>query len=102
MSRDWREIAEWDWVHLGTGLVLHAVGTVTNDADADWYGDGRTLCGRAGRMWIPGFVSRMGDRRCRRCCTLAGMPQGKQSPKNVEALRPIASARIAALADAGR
>lgn len=98
MVSDWREIAEWDWVVLGYGQVLHAVRTVTNDADEDWFADGDTECGRTGEMHIPGIMARMGADRCRRCCDRTGMPRGRQSPKNVEACRPIAEDRIAALA----
>lgn len=94
----WVETAEWTWVWLGEGMVLHAVGELTNAAtvDDDWYGDGSTLCGRQGTMTIPGIFSRMSAKRCERCCARTGMPQGHQSPKNIDECRPIAEARIAA------
>jgi hypothetical protein len=92
----WREIAEWDWVWLGAGNVLHAVADVTNDADEDWYGEGKTECGQSGVMTIPGLFSRMGAIRCVRCCKATGMPQGEQSPKNVDACRPIVESRLEA------
>ncbi len=95
MSDTWRTIAEWDWVRLGNGDRLHAVATVTNDADEQWYGIGTTECGLGGEMHIPGILSRMAATRCRRCCDRTGMPQGDQSPKNVEACRPLAERRAA-------
>lgn len=91
----WREIAEWDWVWLGEGDVLHAVATVTNDADEDWYAEGATECGREGDMHIPGIFSRMSAKRCDRCCDRTGMPRGSQSPKNIEDCRPLVERRIA-------
>lgn len=96
---EWREIAEWDWVRLGDGDVLHAVRTITNadTVDDDWYADGSTECGRSGDMHIPGMFSRMAARRCRRCCVATGMPQGNQSPKNDDACRARVEGRIAAL-----
>jgi hypothetical protein len=95
MTSNWRQTAEWDWVWLGAGNVLHAVGELDNaaTADADWYGDGSTECGRRGVMTIPGLFSRMGAYRCVRCCKATGMPEGQQSPKNEDACRPIAEAR---------
>jgi hypothetical protein len=96
---DWLVTAEWDWVWLGAGNVLHAVDTLDNadTVDDDWYGVGRTECGQGGHMTIPGLFSRMGAIRCVRCCKATGMPQGEQSPKNDDGCRPIVEARIAAL-----
>lgn len=96
---EWREIAEWDWVQLGRGEVLHAVQTL-DDPEAtedEWGGDGTTECGKHGYLAIPGLLSRMGAPRCQRCCSVTGMPSGVQSPKNVNTCRPVAEARIAAL-----
>lgn len=95
MTSEWRQFAEWDWVRIGRGDILHAVGELDNadTADDDWFGEGATECGRKGIMRIPGLFSRMGAKRCGRCCKATGMPQGSQSPKNVDACRPIAEAR---------
>jgi hypothetical protein len=101
---NWREIAEWDWVWVEGDAhkddeVLHAVRSLTNDAtvDADWYGDGTTECGITATLTIPGMISRMSATRCPACCDATGMPHGTQSPKNVDACRPIAEARITKL-----
>lgn len=94
---EWRRIAEWDWVQVEPSVVLHAVATIENDADEEWYADGTTVCGIAGRMHIPGLFSRMGTKRCSACCEQTGMPQGAQSPKNVDECRPIVENRLAAL-----
>jgi hypothetical protein len=93
----WRSTAEWCWVLLGQGDCLHAVGSIVNDAEEDWQGDGFTACGREGSMFIPGLFTRMGAPRCKQCCKLASMPEGTQSPKNVDECRPIVEARLAAL-----
>ena len=92
----WLEIAEWDWVELLAGSVLHAVASVTNDPDDDWRGEGATECGRSGEFVIPGLFTRMGAQRCKRCCDRTSMPHGKGSPKNDDACRPVVEARIAA------
>ena len=96
---EWRVTAEWDWVQIDTDDLLHAVATLANedDADREWMGTGETACGRSGEMWIPGLFSRMGDRRCERCCERTGMPAGVGSPKNSEECRPIVEARVRAL-----
>lgn len=97
---EWREIAEWDWVWLGLGEVLHAVASLENEAtvDDDWMGRGKTECGLSGRLSIPGIFSRMSAQRCDRCCRATGMPHGKQSPKNVDECRPVVEARLESLA----
>ena len=100
---EWLEIAEWDWVWVGQGERLHAVKEITNDADEDWYGVGVTECGLySGYLNIPGIFSRMSAQRCLRCCERTGMPQGSQSPKNVDECKPVAQARIARRAAAER
>lgn len=102
---EWLEITEWDWALLGTrGQVLHAVGSLTNaaTADDDWYGDGKTACGRQGRMLIPGMFTRMSAKRCAHCCEIRRMPYGKGSPKNDDGCRPIVEGRLAAIAAVAR
>lgn len=96
---EWLTLAEWDWVQIGIWATLHAVAEVTNDADEEWLGNGRTECGReSSEMHIPGVFSRMGAARCEACCVATGMPLGKGSPKNDEECRPVAERRIAVLA----
>ena len=94
---EWRAIAEWDWVVTREGLRLHAIESLSNDADEDWFGVGRTVCGLSGEFYIPGIFTRMGADRCVRCCDKLGFPRGKQSPKNVDECRPLVEARIASL-----
>ena len=100
MPSSWRELAEWDWVRIGNGDRLHAVARLTNEdtVEDDWYGVGFTECGLGGDLHIPGLFSRMSVPRCIRCCERTGMPQGDQSPKNIDECRPIAELRILALA----
>ncbi len=45
-------------------------------------GRGVTLCGRRGRMCMPGVCSRLGLPRCAHCCRLAGVPRGDGVPWN--------------------
>ncbi len=60
------------------------------------------VCGQEGEMFIPGVLTRMSPVvfRCSKCCELTGMPWGSQSPKNIDACRPIIEARLAALKEA--
>jgi hypothetical protein len=104
MADEWRRIAEWDWVWYGSHDtarpardLLHAVATITNDPDEEWFGRGTTECGLEGDLSIPGIFSRMSATRCPDCCRIVGMPEGEQSPKNIDECRPIVEARIAAL-----
>lgn len=87
---DWLELARVDWVYGGQRpSVLHALGEISNDADEDWYGEGKTACGRVGQWEIPGLFSRMGVKRCDRCCDRLGFPRGVGSPKNDSHLREL-------------
>lgn len=76
-TSDFRTLAEWDWVQLPTGEVLHAIAWLPG-VDAH----GVTECGRAGVLRIPGAVSRMYANRCLRCCDRTGIAQGVGSPRN--------------------
>lgn len=102
MSSEWREIAEWDWVWYrapegkeGADDLLHAVASTHNDCDEDWFGVGSTECELEGTLHIPGIFSRMAATRCPKCCDKLGMPQGDQSPKNIDECRPVVEARLA-------
>jgi hypothetical protein len=95
-ARDWRRIAEWDWVWVGSGERLHALADVDDDVavENDWGGPGVTACGRHGWLSIPGLFSRMGTDRCSNCCKAAGMPLGVGSPKNDDECRPLVERRL--------
>lgn len=89
------DIVEWDWAQFPTGSILHAADTFDGDDGLiPVGGQGVSVCGRSGRLGIPGIFSRMGAPRCKRCCTVLGWPSGVGSPKNVEELRPLAEARL--------
>lgn len=92
-----REVVEWDWVVMGDGRKLHAPKVWDDPRYNAYTEDGETWCGRRGWLSIPGVFTRMGARRCGMCCQATGMPPGKGSPKNDDACRPIAEARIEAL-----
>lgn len=99
-AREWRELVEWDWVILLNGTVLHGVASMEDDS-LDWpVATVQTLCKRSNWGAIPSMGSRMSRKRCRRCCTATGMPQGVGSPKNSDECRPIAEQRVRALQEA--
>jgi hypothetical protein len=94
-AQELRELGEWDWWVLPTWNRLHAAEEFNYD---QWpVGDGRTACGRRGRLALPGILTRMGAHRCDHCCDRLGFPRGIGSPKNDKACRPLAEQRIAAL-----
>ena len=78
-SDDWRR----DWLYFANGERLHRVVAITWREDCGLTsGPGETLCGRSGRLSIPGIMSRMGMPRCVRCCKLTGIPRGDGAPFN--------------------
>lgn len=90
------DLVEWDWAYFPNPTVLHAIATFDGDDDlVPVGGQGVTVCGRRGRLGIPGFLSRLHMRRCRACCRILGWPEGAGSPKNDPALRELAAEREA-------
>lgn len=86
------ELALWDWVITTNGRVLHHLLEFddSDEANAQWGGAGTTACGRHSNwLCIPGMFTRMGAQRCKRCSRVLGWPEGKGSPKNDNALRPL-------------
>lgn len=84
------EIARYDWLDTLTGRTLHAYDT--GDFDEEYWGvrGGRFACGRRFALAvIPGLVTRMAAMRCKGCCRATGLPEGKGSPKNDDACRPL-------------
>jgi len=82
-----------DWVYTYTGNVLHhATFTPSMEAEMEDYASAvGTLVCRTGlrRVQIPGIFSRMGMKRCDRCCDRNGYPRGVGSPKNDPECRRI-------------
>jgi hypothetical protein len=82
-----------DWVYTYQGTVLHhATFTPEAEREMDDYATaiGSLDCGRGERqVWIPGMFSRMGMKRCDRCCVVNGLPKGIGSPKNDDECRKI-------------
>ncbi len=87
------ELGEWDWWVTDSGTVLHAAEVDVGNSEV--YGPGTTMCGRqCSFLAIPGMFSRMGARRCTRCCQKMGYPLGFGSPKNDPACRPFVERRL--------
>jgi hypothetical protein len=88
------DLCELDWAQTPTGTILHAVASFDGDDDLVPVGGlGVTVCGRRGRLSIPGMFMRMHAPRCRACCRALGYPDGVGSPKNNENCRALAEAR---------
>jgi hypothetical protein len=100
-GNDWRK----RWVQLGgsNAFVLHRVASTVSPPPREGFDDldewemdflvpigiqGTTACGRTSRLGMPGLFSRMGEKRCIRCCRLVGIPPGKGAPFNDKSLTP--------------
>ena len=82
---EWR----WRWMVLPSWNVLHRVAELEEQWEEPPYederlphGEGQTVCGRSGYLFMPGVFSRMGLRRCAHCCDRLGIPRGDGSPFN--------------------
>lgn len=76
---DWRS----RWLVLPRWGVIHRVAAIEWEDPEDMIsGTGTTVCGRTGRLRMPGIFSRMGLKRCPKCCTILGIPQGGGNPYN--------------------
>lgn len=78
---DWRS----RWLVLPRWGVLHRVSSIKWGEDYPEQminGQGTTVCGKTGFLMMPGFMSRMGLKRCPKCCKAMGIPQGDGCPEN--------------------
>lgn len=76
---DWRR----RWLTLGAGDCLHRVSAIVWDHDeVRTAGKGVTVCGRRGRLHVPGILSRMHGERCGQCCEALDIPRGHGAPGN--------------------
>lgn len=59
---------------------LHRVAEIEWDDEDMTGGYGVTVCGRRGRLIMPGLISRLSLPRCAHCCRMLGVPRGNGSP----------------------
>lgn len=81
-----------DWVQTRTGNVLHRMSSYgeAGDEDVDWWFPVLLDCGRTvAYATVPGMFTRMGAKRCDRCCAANDLPRGIGSPKNDAECRKI-------------
>lgn len=95
-----RALMEWDWCYGQTSTVLHHVKLLRDEHAEEWADTSQLVsatatCGRR-LYWlsVPGLLSRMGAKRCARCCDRLGYPRGVGSPKNDDDCRPLVEARL--------
>lgn len=85
-KRTWLEMPtrHEEWLVLTSWKVLHRVSEIEpNDLeDGLPNGLGVTVCGQRGHLMIPGFISRMGLRRCAHCCDALGIIRGAGNTLN--------------------
>lgn len=80
----------WDWLYARRYTVLHGPIAATYDAERWCARDVTFACGwTVPEAFIPGIFSRMGLKRCSRCCDKFGYPRGVGSPKNDPECRRI-------------
>lgn len=77
-GKEWR--LRW-CVKTNQAGPLHRVAAITLNEERIG-GQGVTACGQFLDMWMPGLLSRIGRKRCPRCCLAAGVPQGNGAPIN--------------------
>jgi hypothetical protein len=70
------------WLVLPSWRVLHRVAEIEWEDGEMIVGEGVTVCGRRGRLRMPGVFSRIGLKRCTKCCRALGIPQGEGHPYN--------------------
>jgi len=74
-----------EWMVLNSWRVLHRISDIDPvDLEGDLLpnGEGVALCGASGHFMVPGLFSRMGLRRCAKCCDLLGIPRGDGNTLN--------------------
>jgi len=73
----------WRWEQFyGRSAVLHRVAKV-DLLDEDRVGVvGTTVCGRRGKLHMPGVISRLRAPRCKQCCQILRVPPGDGAPYN--------------------
>ena len=91
---DLRETFAWNWAVTEHGRVLHGVEQLNSVGDheesPDTWAYGDTFCGYSGKLYVPGLLTRMGARRCKKCSRILGWPDGHGSPKNDDSVREMA------------
>jgi hypothetical protein len=71
------------WVQFLGGARLHRLSRAAWDAPDEMVaGHGLAVCGRRGRMSMPGIFSRMDAQRCPACCRALCIPNGNGAPFN--------------------
>lgn len=71
------------WLVTYSWKALHRVSEIQWDEPNEMIsGNGITLCGHRAWMCMPGFPSRIGLKRCQKCCKILGIPEGDGCPFN--------------------
>ena len=76
-------LSSMEW---GTGIYDGDQRAIEEQQEYHQGGTGVTVCGRSGRMWMPGIGSRLDAPRCRQCCKGVGIPFGYGIPLNANTL----------------
>lgn len=82
-----QDVQSWHsrWLVLPSWRVLHRISEIEwSDPDDAIEGVGTAVCGAHGRFCIPGLFSRLGLRRCSKCCDALDIPRGDGAPFNSE------------------
>lgn len=97
-------MSKWRWTYASKrGEVLHRILRIDvkhgyeppspEEDGYEWYWgiDGETVCGRplVGMPGCPGLFSRLGAKRCHRCCDLLNIEHGFGIPVNNNLDEPI-------------
>jgi hypothetical protein len=81
-----------EWLVLESWRVLHRISSIEPRDIEDGLpnGLGVAVCGASGHFIVPGLFSRMGLRRCSKCCDALGIPRGDGNTLNAGIEEPVA------------
>lgn len=75
---DWRR----RWLVTPSWGALHRIAAIEWHDGERLGGPGVAVCGLRAVFQMPGVLSRMGLKRCQRCCARLGLPAGNGAPFN--------------------
>ena len=91
---DLMEVARIDWLLTAFGRTLHGLTVGDPITDHWWFESVQFACGLDRRYgYVPGMFTRMGAKRCFKCCDKLGLPHGTGSPRNDPECRKILGLR---------
>lgn len=71
------------WLQADRGTLLHRIAEIEWEGCDKISGPGVAVCGTTSHWFsMPGIFSRIGAKRCPKCCEALGIPEGHGAPYN--------------------